>query len=428
MSVWANNGLTRAQVYSATRTPTAPIAWRRTSTVFGTLSPTFTQHQVIALSSEYDYVCLQYENDALATTMDIAAARIAPSALYNNGYDPVDASAVAQTWQTVTFNNAGAAGSLPSPSGATASLSGIASATDITNPTRAFSDWMPIASLARADAGASLPLLFVRTLSGAANTFRCINQTPLDPDWQDPNINLGRILFCARRAGDYVTVNQSTFAGAPVLSDLIAPTSVLYLPRFRGAAVLGVGDSLTAGQLTAAYNMRGWGFLSSVALSSTTFPVEWVSEGYQGLTSTQWYARSSGTIPIIKPKVVTIQVYSGNEANNTTAIVEAAWQRAILLANLTQANGGVPVFLIPYPRSFAGATETLRQGIIARLRAMRDAGSALVIDSDAVLADPSAPNTIAPAYYVDGTHINAAGEAVMGIAATPVIAKAVRLY
>lgn len=409
---------------------TQPIASARaTSSIGGTLSGGFTLHNMVGLEGVPDYVQAVIENDATATTMGIAGLIVAPSAKVNNNYDPVDSTNAAVPWTTVTFNSGGVAHDPPSAAGAVTTLDPIAATTDATNPTRVYSDWMPIAGLDRADAGATVPLIMSRVLTqAAASTFRTMRNTYVTTYWQDSNNNQGRLLFTAHKTGDYVTTNTAGFAGAsPVLLDYIQPVSWRYLSRGRGVVVMSIGDSLSAGYSLTTGWLNPYGFRSSVALSSVTRPYQWQNEAQQGLTSTQYHARAARAIPVIKPKVALIQVYSGNEANNTSAIVEAAWERAMLTAMLVRTNGGQAVFIAPYPRSFTGGTETLRQGILSRMRALAADNNFFMVDADAVLRDPANTAQLLPAYNVgDNLHITTAGEVAMTLAATPVIDRAAR--
>lgn len=415
-------GVSATDTAASRRRGQAIMSWRPTSIAEGLVSAGFTVHLAMALEGAFDAVQLVYENDAAATTMNIDAAAVAASAKWGNRYDPVDAAGAAQAWTAVTFNNLGVAGDIPSPAGSTAGIADIAIAADVAVPTRVYSDWMAVPSLDRADTSEANPLLFVRTLTGALGTFRAANSNYIATAWASDINNLGRYIFEAHKTGDYVTANQADFVGAsPVVAGYIAPAAVRYLSRSLGAVVMGVGDSLTASNGVAAFNMRGYGFLACTALSSLARPVQWHNEAWPGLTSARYYARGLSAIPVIKPRVSILQTMSGNEANATVEVAEGAWSRAMTLGSLTRIHGGVPVFVTPYPRNYAATAEAFRQATITRLRAMAAAGSILVIDADALLADPATPNRIRDEYYVEGTHINAAGELAMANIAAPVI-------
>lgn len=400
-------------------------SWRPTAVAGGAISAGFTVHMTVALEGAFDFVRFIYENDSTTLTMNIDAVIAAPSAKLGNLYDPVYADGSAVTWSPVYFNNAGAAGNIPAPAGSTAAIAAIAATADATIPTKAYTDWTALASLDRADLGEVAPLLMMRTLTGAANTFRTVRQAAIQTAWRDPTLSFGRILREAQKGANHVTTNTAGFSGAaPVEGDYIAPVSIQYLARALGGTVMGVGDSLTASHSTAAGNMGGMGFLACVANSTPLRPVQWHCEAYPGLTSAQYYARGVAAIPVIKPAVVLIQTMSGNEANATTAVVEAAWQRALTMAEVARQNGGVPILITPYPRSYGATAEGLRQGICARLRAMAQSGSVLVLDADEVLRNPANPSVIRADINQDNTHTTYQGERLLAQRLAPLVSRA----
>lgn len=65
MSVFGDGGVSLRQA-GANKSGSPQMSWRLSSNSYGVISPTFSVHMAIALDGAFDFVRLQYENDAAA--------------------------------------------------------------------------------------------------------------------------------------------------------------------------------------------------------------------------------------------------------------------------------------------------------------------------------------------------------------------------
>lgn len=170
------------------------------SAVFAGITAGYTVHNVIALESMFDAVRLCYSQINGLTTSGIKAC-VAASAKVNNYRDPIDDLSASAAWQNVTFNNSGANGSAPSPSGSAVS-SGTIPAGSGTGAaileSHYFSDWIPTFSYVRGDSGETLPLLFMRNYFPNAQAYGVNPGGTIQGDWiNDPSVHDGRIITSA---------------------------------------------------------------------------------------------------------------------------------------------------------------------------------------------------------------------------------------
>ena len=366
------------------------------------LTTNTTLHNTYTAEADFDWVQLGYFNFTLSSVA-IDRAAIAPSASLNDNFTPVTG-----TWTNVTFNNSGAAGVPPSPSGSTTSFTipaGSGSGNDII-PGIAWSDWMQVSSLARTDSPTvNLPLLMVRTYSNATQlpTFAPATQADISTDW--PTISLGRTFYSYYKTGDFVTT-PSGFTSPNGPHKFIAPNIVRFISRKRGLTVLGIGDSLTQG-VNSTSGFNSWGHQACAALSSSSLPIMWMNGGWTGQTSSAYYTRARALIRDGSPDVCFIATWTPNDSPFTQASADLSWARAIDLANYCISLNIVPVLWTPIPQGgTTSTTDAYRLSVVARVKA----SGFLYADFDAVLTDGATPARIkAAANSIDGVHPGDAG-------------------
>jgi lysophospholipase L1-like esterase len=378
------------------------------------LSANFTFHVTWALECEFDLVRLVYGNTT-ATPYTLTAAAVAPSAKVNNGFDPVTADDAPVTWTTMPTNAAGADGLAPSPSGGATSLTVPASpATD--QAIFAFTDWLRLSSLPRADGGDGRPLLMTRSHFAATGARRSM---PSADAW--PTENRGRILRAFYKAGGNFTTAGFT---SPVANDsFIVPSAVQYYARSLGGTVVAVGDSLTQGTGLNSNDLYSWGHYATAQISTPTRPVAFINGGWHGQTSTQFLQNARTYIDVFRADVIAISVWTPNDPR-TMAAANSAWQNVMEVAAYAQSKGCLPVLATAVPYNLSVADDAIRNTINARARAIGAAGAMLVADLDVAVSDGATPAKVPPPLLASGAHLTPAGYAQMGAAAAPVIARA----
>ena len=380
------------------------------------------------LETDFDMVRFVWSNNS-ASPYTIALCKAAPSSALGDGSSPVNSlGAIDYTlFQTMTFNNAGLD---VAPQDQTAFGSGPTTFTvpgnagSLLHPTRWYSDWLRIASIARTDGGV-LPLLVTRTLSNdLAGTYRMAgmvgaNWSPLAQD---------RILNGVTKPNADQTTVPVLLAGSVSQGTSITPDGIQYMTRSPGFTVLGVGDSLTQGAgSTALY--QPWGYLSCLALSTPARPISFWNQGWQGMLSPDYWGNGYTALKGSVPDVATIPVWTPNDAQTQVA-ADAAWSRAMDLANYAMKHGTVPVLMGPVPWSgiATGAIDNIRLG--ARTRMLQAGANGMaVLDWEAVIGTGAVPNRIQPVLIAaDNQHPNDAGNALMDSAVfRPVLANILRV-
>lgn len=375
----------------------------------------YTVASLWGLESDYSLVRLIYGNNA-ANAYTISLAKVSPSSALGDGHSPVNAAGAQDftMFVPVTFNNAGAD---VQPQDQTAFGSGTTSFTvpanagNLNQPTRWYSDWARVQSLARTDGGAN-PLLLCRHLTDSLGTYRCTNMLPAQGVWN--NIALNRPLIANYKLG-LDSVTTPGLIPAPTNSlQFLTPDGVQYVSSGSpGFSVLGVGDSLTRG-FGSSTTFDSWAYLSAMALSTPSRPISHWNQGWQGQQSPDFWANGYTAFKGCKPDVVTIAVWSPNDGL-TQAAADAAWSRAMDFAQYAARNGAVPVLMGPCPWSgiTTGAQETARLSARTRmLNAM--ANGMLGLDWENVIGTGASPNRIQPGLVAaDNQHPNDAGNALM---------------
>jgi hypothetical protein len=382
-----------------------------------------------SLEADYSLIRLVFSNPT-AASYAIPMVKVSPSSALGDGHSPVNAAGANDftMFVQVFFNNAGLD---VQPQDQTTWGSGTSTFTvpanggSLLQPTRWFSDWTRVQSLARTDAG-TLPLLMVRTLTDANATFQAATVNPVN--WlANVNRNGRSIDTWTKQAVDSVTT--PALISAPGHNANTACNGVQYIGSTPGFTVLGVGDSITQGGGSST-QYHGWAYLSSMAVSSPPRPVSYFQQGVSGSVSSDYWANGYTAFKISKPDVVTISTWTPNETMDQ-AHADIEWSRAIDLASYVLKNGSIPVLMGPLPWGgiSTGAQELAR--LSARTRMLNAAQYGMqVLDWEAVMGTGASPNLIQPGLVNTTTavyHPNDAGNALMASAVfTPALANILR--
>lgn len=116
--------------------------------------------------------------------------------------------------------------------------------------------------------------------------------------------------------------------------------AIKYLGRHRGATVLSCGDSLTAGDSTAAQSAT-WVYRATAALSTPTFPVSYANRGIGGTSSLIWMPACNDMITSMQPEVVSLQGYSSDFSNGYIEPVNTYQSKLEAICQRVHAYGGV---------------------------------------------------------------------------------------
>lgn len=418
-SVWPQGRIVRGNIH--TKRP-----WH--SAVFSGISAGYTVHNVIALESLFDAVRLCYSQINGLTTSGIKAC-IAPSARVNNYRDPVDDQGAASAWGNVLFNNAGANGSAPSPSGSTAASGAIPAGTGLASTileSHYFSDWVPTYPYARADAGESLPLLFMRNHFPNAQAYGVNPGGTIQGDWiNDPSVHDGRIITSAIQTVDGVTT-PANFTNAATNQGWIGASAIQYISRYRGLSVHAIGDSITRGQSTqankgAGNGFRPWGHIACKRLSRLDRPVTFANWGISGQATQNTIQRIKAIVENYFPDVVFVSAYSLNDGPPATLAAAANGMfQARSAVQLCIANGAIPIICTQTPAGLSGAAETARQAINDEVRSWSEHGL-IICDFDLVIRDASDPTQMKSSLRIDSWHPNDMGHEALADAAQSAI-------
>lgn len=417
----------RIQQLQSIATPRLIQTWRMRAAGYASVPGGYTFGVAVALESHADLVRLVFGNPLTTGPWTLDRWAVAPSAKYNNGYNPVDASGAAVSWINGTCNNAGADTLYGAQaSGSTAGMT-IAAAADAANPTIACTDWAVCSTLDRADAGETWPLLFARMYMAGA--FQMPNQPAGSDTFTNPAkwpaISGGRVLREFHQSGDFVT----TPAGmtAPLSQQYVPPLAIQTYARGAGHTLMALGDSLTQGKMTAA-EANGFVLQMALALSTPTRPVAAVNGGWEGQTMTQLIARGYREIPIMRPTAVIIETSTPNGYAGAQAYFDGCLAQALALAHYVRTLGIQPILKTAIPWGGYNATvDGYRKVVNARVVAMSAAGRIPVIDASAAVTDGATPERIQAQYLAgDSLHINDAGHAAIAAAGLPVMRAVLR--
>ncbi|HEY1430339.1 MAG TPA: SGNH/GDSL hydrolase family protein [Stellaceae bacterium] len=340
-------------------------------------------------------VRLIYFNDQ-NTPWTVDGAALALSAAVGDGHTPVNAVGVADPslWRRVTFNNGGLdVDPLAQVGGEAYALTLPVNPQGSERPVFAFSDWMPVAPLARRGRGFG-SLLLVRTYS---DEFVRISSGG------SPHKAIGRLHagFCA---DGNLTIPpwmapQTRTVGA------FAVHGVQYISPSVGATVVGIGDSIMTSSCTTGQT-SGFGIRACALVSTPQLPVSYFNEGYPGRNSIGFCSCGIWDIEHLKPQAALIQTWSGNEPW-TRDMADLSFARAMSVADTARRNHCVPILVTPAPVFGTNPeAEAHRQRNLTRARAAAP-HCGYLLDLDALWGSGVTPNTYRREYdWGDQMHPN----------------------
>jgi len=368
--------------------------------------PAGTYSAMLALEDAFEAVRMVFSNDR-PTPWTLDAAAVAPSALVNNGYDPVKAAGTRARFTPVTFG--GEAG-LTVPASPERGV-----------PVHAVSDWIPLRSLPRADPDSDgRPLLVCRV--HASKPVHAVHASVLAEPTGWLAEDQGRLLRVVRRKGQDFTVRR--LGERLRKGGWLVLAAIQYRAVRRGATLLSVGDSLTQGVVTSIGDPYAWGHFASAALSTRRRPLAFLSGGRAGQGSQDYLRNGHRQLALFKPNIVSITVWSPNDPA-TAGAADRAWAGALALAQQAEEQGAVPVLATAVPFNLGPGADALRQVNNDRARALAAEGRMLLAELDGAVRDAANTGAVRPEYRsAQGNHLSIAGYRACGTAAVPALARA----
>ena len=354
----------------------------------------FIYHHEASSTTSYTAICASTES-ALNTTA-INLTRPIVNGAESNALDAVESYG----WKTFKFAGISA---ITAPAGTAIA------------PSVLISDWLPLASVPRAD-GAAFPLALIR-LSVLGGTSNFSSATNTGPGMEIPDASNGGLILQARWESDATGVTVS----APATNHLSAsnaatPTiGIEFRCNKPGITIMGIGDSLTQ-QTTVSpsvYDTMGW--RTAARISALGVPCGYVNHGMSGQASLAFTNAGLAAITNWLPNAVFVQGGSPNDgAFSTDAFMRNGIQKmnsyaqGVLVA--AAAENAVQMITTWLPCSSgiipAESQDVMRRVNNTAIRALAN-NRVFVLDWDALVSDGGAPARIAAQYQFDATHPNA---------------------
>ena len=275
------------------------------------------------------------------------------------------------------------------------------------------SDWMQVQSVARNDGGiVPMFMLRIHIPVGAGNTYTADASTNFSFDTDQ--LTAGRRWFRMFQSNIDSVTTPSAFTNTSESSTF--PACILQF-RIRGKvmSVAFCGDSIAGGSTTTG-GVMSCGYLTAQALTSSAFPVDYVSGGWSGQTTTNYLANAKTLITASQPHVAFYNVYSPNDSSFNQTVANAQVQRAMDFVSHARANNCLPVLVTATPLSTdSSAASAIKVSQTAQVNALADQGF-LIADVYSATADFVTPNGSGgwgwkSGYSTDGTHPNDVGAA-----------------
>ena len=380
--------------------------------------------------ADFDAVRLVYAIVRGGERYEVAGAAVAATSLAAMTAMPTDSVGNGVAFTTMTFANQGrnvAYADQPAPGlwASTAlrldAMPGLADAAPAIIPEPVFSDWIPMASVARVDGGVGR-LLVIRSL--VAQGRRMIGPFSSHRpgfDASDPAAVTGRCYWKLSVEGDLLhgtpAVARATLDRGWLGRGLVLAVQ-LHLLR-PGATVQAVGDSIIQGtgfeQTLATGGFIGFAHILCAMVSSPDCPVTLLQCGVGGERSGDFIEAARRTLAWSEVSIALIQTWSGNDSGvcNTppecVAAADAAWDRAMRYGDLVRAQGGVPIFLSAVPQApgmGSPEAEAARRSSITRCATLAAQGE-MTFDLDGLLGDAAEITNYKPMYrWIDNIHPN----------------------
>lgn len=276
--------------------------------------------------------------------------------------------------------------------------------TTVNTPVEYFSDWIPLASVPRADGG-TFPLIQVRDLvtgAGAASSFAADTVNMNTPT----TANGGFIIQSGWTANDFVTtinnLNSANPAGA--LAGGAPVIGFHFRTRKAGISILAIGDSLTQCAAVPTDLFSSWGLRTAAAISASGTPCGWVNNGFATRAMDVFTVPGVAAVAAWKPTDVIVQGFSPNGPVTGGYSTDAKMRYSLeLQSNLTQSqitaarNVGAKIFYttgIPaYSGVVAGATQDAYR-LTYNLKVLTKNRDITPVDFDALVTNGASPARI----------------------------------
>ncbi len=380
--------------------------------------------------ADFDAVRLIYANVRGGDRYELAGAAVAATSLAAMTTMPTDATGHDLPFSTVTFTNHGrqvplAEQATPGLWAATElrllPLPGLADGAPAVIPEPVFSDWMPLASVARIDGGPGRLLVIHSLIGQGRRMIGPFSSHRPGFDASDPAAVTGRTYWKLRVDGDLLhgppRVDRAALDRGWLGRGLVL--AVQFHLRTRGATVQAVGDSIIQGvgfeQTQATGGYVGFAHILCAMVSSEALPVTLLQCGVGGERSCDFIEAARRTLTYCDVSIALIQTWSGNDSGSHStpaecvAAADAAWDSAMRYADLVRGQGGVPVFLSAVPQApkiSSPAAEAARRSSVARCAALAVQGE-ITFDMDGLLGDGADIASYKPMYrWIDNVHPN----------------------
>lgn len=352
-------------------------------------------------------------------------AGVAPSAKFNNGWQPVDAADANRAFTAVTFGTTDI-NSFRNPGGGAANTTvtgtaGSNAGQDLVEG-RVISDIVPLASLARTDDPAAPPLLFLRVFG---TNLPAVNLATLDAASSNPV----KGVFPETYTGYWATTDYTTSTppGAPT-QQWMPSVQVTYFLRGKQVYVIAVaGDSIEQGWVAASAVpqfgglLNGWGTRLVQKLNAARIPASLVSLAQSGAKARLFHEKALNAVLTGRITHLFIKPWSVNGVADGLAAAQLDVYRCGVIIDRCKKAGIIPVIV----HNWAGQgtpSSAIRVFVDAWVASCKASGIAVL---DARTTIDAADGTIKPEYLtvnsggavVDTTHLNDAGqEAVANLA------------
>ena len=292
-------------------------------------------------------------------------------------------------------------------------------------PRWTWTDWTPLASVARTDSSNAPRVLMLRVLLPAGCKHTRPNGGFLEYH-ATPAMNLGFDYVAGHVPADIVTAPATIYAPAAGLGQSNPPVSCIqFLTRNAGIVGMTTGDSHHQGTST---TTQFWNYLLRATVKIGAQHIGRIPFGYwstaRGGSGSEWFFSSlTNVLDVAKPSFVVLPGWTFNDMSGSVHADQAAndafLARLLMTSEACVSNGAVPIFLTPFPRDAHSMNEEVVRPWLKLRRfilSMRDSG-AIVVDATQLLGARSSSGEFdgcyLPQYTSDQVHPNDAGHAAL---------------
>jgi hypothetical protein len=242
----------------------------------------------------------------------------------------------------------------------------------LTLPSFLISDWMPTASIPRADGGIR-PLLLIRIyMPGDATHSWSYMSVPAGGSYQANAAQRAafrnRVYQAAYSFSDNVANLNDNFSLS--VASIIPYFYVQYKSRNGGITTMNVGDSISECTYMAD-TVSTWGHRAASDVSTPDLPIQAINGGWSGKGTMQYWKQARNLMTVIRPDVITYSSYSQNDAIYTRRTSQSQLIRASDMLDYCTQNGITPICWTGTPVETASlAADTERRYVNAQAMRM----------------------------------------------------------